>query len=239
MKKLLPALCLLLALAACGGEKTPAATAPSSSAAAETAETADTTLLVILDCSAALDKVGPENFTEMPIFSLDAEGNQLLQIVQASYGGSRVTYKVTAPEETTDLYVQPVNLLVLEEVGDQWVAPRGDMPLEDFRIEKVTIDDSDGMQVVVKIDPTSGAFPADLRLEMNGYTYTGGYSVRRGGEDGNTLEEWNVRFEVPGTTEEVRQGLIDATLRWTTLCRYADPGVLSYACSGVTFHTRS
>ena len=172
MKLLLPALCLL-ALTACTA---PQPTAPEASPEQASPET--TTVAVTVDNRYTYSHEGVQTD---PLFYLDETQDKLADAGQAICDGSRVTYQVTVPAGTTDLYVSPLLLRSTETVEEQSAPARGDQQLPDFRVDSVTLETQDGQAVVVvAIDPQSTAFPADLTLHTGDMIRTGGLQLPLG-----------------------------------------------------------
>lgn len=233
MKNLLPALCLL-ALTACTAPTSAALEASPEQATPETA-----TVAVTADLAAYTDTADREKIQTDPLFYLDAGRDELADAGQAICDGSRVTYQVTVPAGTTDLYVSPLLLRSTETVEEQSAPAQGGQQLPDFRVESVTLETQDGQPVaVVAIDPQSAAFPADLTLHTGGMIRTGGFGLRWEWGDGtlDLVREYTVSFSLNGSEEEARTALEDATLHWSELCRFTLPRDLAWTADGVTVH---
>lgn len=233
MKLLLPALCLL-ALTACTA---PQPTAPEASPEQASPET--TTVAVTVDLADYTDTADREGIQTDPLFYLDERQDKLADASQAICEGSRVTYQVTVPAGTTDLYVSPLLLRSTETVEEQSAPARGDQQLPDFRVESVMLETQDGQAVaVVAIDPQSAAFPADLTLHTGDMIRTGGFSFRWEWGDGtpDLVREYTISFSLDGSEEEARAALEDATLHWSELRRFTLPRDLVWTADGVTVH---
>lgn len=234
MKKLLPALCLLLALSACTGTESaaPAQTPP------QTAETADASVAVTLDLAAYTDAADGDVLSGNPRFFLDEALTQQMDITETACSGARATFTVAVPAGTTDLYMVPPQLCLTEEVEERSAPARGDQDLGEFRVESVELENGTDLELVVKIDPASTAFPENLHLQMDGMYYTGGHSRRmEWGDDQVThLKEWQVSFTMKGSVAEAEKALETATLHWSQLSRYVQPQDLSCTSDGVTVH---
>lgn len=231
MKKLLPALCLLLALTACT-RPAPAQTPP------ETAESADATAAVTLDLAAYTDAAQGDVLSGDPRFFLDEALTQQMNITETTSSGARVTYTVAVPAGTADLYMVPPQLCLTEEVEEQSAPAKGDQDLGNFRVESVELENGADLELVVKIDPASTAFPENLHLQMDGMYYTGGHSRRmEWGDDQVThVKEWAVSFTMKGSVAEAEKALETATLHWSQLSRYVQPQDLPCTADGVTVH---
>lgn len=233
MKRLLPALCLL-ALTAC--------TAPTSAASAVSPEQASpetATVAVTVDLADYTDTANREGIQTDPLFYLDEGQDELADAGQAICDGSRVTYQVTVPAGTTDLYVSPLLLRSTETVEEQSAPARGDQQLPDFRVESVTLETQDGQPVaVVAIDPQSAVFPADLTLHTGGMIRTGGFGLRWEWGDGSPdlVREYTVSFPLTGSEAEARATLEESTLHWSELRRFTLPRDLAWTADGVTVH---
>lgn len=233
MKLLLPALCLL-ALTACTAPQSAAPEASPEQASPET-----TTVAVTVDLAAYTDTADHEGIQTDPLFYLDETQDKLADAGQAICDGSRVTYQVTVPAGTTDLYVSPLLMRSTETVEEQSAPARGDQQLPDFRVDSVTLETQDGQAVVVvAIDPQSTAFPADLTLHTGDMIRTGGFSFRWEWGDGtpDLVREYTISFSMNDSEEEARAALEDATLHWSELCRFTLPRDLVWTADGVTVH---
>lgn len=229
MKKILPLLVLPLALAGC--------TAAPASSASTTGNTA--ALEVTVDLAAYAPAADADLVASEPLFYLDADRETPVDRSQMSCSGSQVTYTLTVPADTTDLYVTPMLLELREEGTDQSLPAREGADAGAFRVERITAEAGEYGDVVVAIDPASQAFPGDLTLHMDEMIYTGGFTRRwEWDETGKSqIREWTADFPVPGSVAEVRQALETATLHWSRLCRYVTPENLTYTAPGVTVHS--
>lgn len=229
MKKILPLLVLPLALAGC--------TAAPASSASTTGNTA--ALEVTVDLAAYAPAADADLVASEPLFYLDADRETPVDRSQMSCSGSQVTYTLTVPAGTADLYVTPMLLELREEGTDQSIPAREGTDTGAFRVERITPEAGEDGEVVVAIDPASEAFPEDLTLQIDGMIYTGGFTRHwEWDEKGESkIREWSASFPVPGTVAEARQALETATLHWSGLCRYVTPENLTYTAPGVTVHS--
>lgn len=237
MKKLLPAACLLLALTACT-----AAPASSAAAPADTAETADATVGVTMDLAAYTDTADNKSIAVSPRFYLDEALTRPADISEMSCSGSRVTYQVAVPADTTDLYVTTPTLALIETVEEQSAPARAGEDLGAFRVESVELKNGEDLEVVVKIDPASEAFPENLHLAMEELYYSSsGRTTSWAWEDDQLqrLQQWDASFTLNTSVKEARQALETATLQWSELCRYTRAPDLPYTADGITVHSVS
>ena len=89
-----------------------------------------------------------------------------MNITETTSSGAQVTYTVAVPAGTADLYMVPPQLCLTEEVGEQSAPAKGDQDLGNFRVESVELENGADLELVVKIDPASAAFPENLHLTL-------------------------------------------------------------------------
>lgn len=244
MKKLLPLAAALL-LAACGAAPSSSSALPAQSAAlgVQSPETALETVAVTVDYSAYHDTVDAAMFRGDPTFCLDAAGSQCLGIVDSSYDGAQVTYRLAGvPDGTTDLYVAwPVRLAVPEVVGEQTLPAVAGASCDEFTVQDVQLTNDGALEVVVTLDPASAAFPTRLTIDLEGVYGPAGISIRAQWGEDNVAEtvQWYATFTVnsrDATREQVQAALPDATLRWNTVERYVQVTDAPCLTEGITLH---